>query len=116
MAPEVIFERTTVIALARVGVVRWKALGTPVLSAAGRCVVVQVAAHGRCVLVCAVRSTPALTMEIEPHTGTFKSSESMITVRNNLISSQFYLRNYDKEQNRVIKKFLNTQHWDSYNN
>ena len=51
MAPEVIFERTTVIALARVGVVRWKALGTPVLSAAGRCVVVQVAAHGRCVLV-----------------------------------------------------------------
>ena len=26
------------------------------------------------------------------------------------------LRNYNKEQNRVIKKFLNTQHWDSYNN
>jgi hypothetical protein len=57
-----------------------------------------------------------LTMEIEPHTGTFKFLESMITVKDNVISSQFYLRNYNKEQNRVIKKFLNTQHWDSYNN
>ena len=66
MAPEVIFERTTVIALARVGVVRWKALGTPVLSAAGRCVVVQVAAHGRCVLVCAVRTTPSSTKTYLP--------------------------------------------------
>ena len=40
----------------------------------------------------------------------------MITVKDTAISSQFYLRNYNKEQNRVIKKFLNTQHWDSYNN
>jgi hypothetical protein len=40
----------------------------------------------------------------------------MITVKDNVFSSQFYLRNNNKEQNRVIKKFLNTQHWDSYNN
>ena len=50
----------------RFSVVRWKALGTPVLSAAGRCVVVQVAAHGRCVLVCAVRSTPSSTKTYLP--------------------------------------------------
>ena len=55
-------------------------------------------------------------MEIEPHTATFKFLESMITVKDNVISSQFYLRNYNKKQNRVIKKFLNTQHLDSYNN
>ena len=57
-----------------------------------------------------------LTMEIEPHTGTFKFLESMITVKDNVISSQFYLRNYNRNQNRVTKNFLNTQHWDSYNN
>jgi hypothetical protein len=41
-----------------------------------------------------------LTMEIEPHTGTFKFLESMITVKDRVISSQFYLRNYNKERNR----------------
>ena len=55
-------------------------------------------------------------MEIEPHTGTFKFLESMITVKDNVISSQFYLRNYNRNQNRVTKNFLNIQHWDAYNN
>jgi hypothetical protein len=56
------------------------------------------------------------TMEIEPHTGTFKFLESIIAVKDDVISSQFDLRNYNKEQNRVIKKFLNTQHWGRFNN
>jgi hypothetical protein len=44
-------------------------------------------------------------MKIEPP-GTFKFLESMMTVKDHAISSQvssqFYLRNYNKEQNRVI--------------
>ena len=57
-----------------------------------------------------------LTMEIEPHTGTFKFLESMITVANNKISSQFFLKNYDKTQRRIVKRILNTQHWNSFTN
>ena len=57
-----------------------------------------------------------LTMEIEPHTGTFKFLEAAVSVNNNRISSQFFLKNYKKTQNRMVKLFLNTHHWDSYNN
>jgi hypothetical protein len=53
-----------------------------------------------------------LTMEIEPH----KLLESMITVKENHISSQFYLRNYDRKRRRIMGLFLNTQHWDSCTN
>jgi hypothetical protein len=55
-------------------------------------------------------------MEIEPHDGTFKFLESMITVKENHISRQFYLRNYDRKQRQIMGLFLNTQHWDSYTN
>ena len=55
-------------------------------------------------------------MEIEPHTGTFKFLESMITVKDNVSSCQFYLRNYNRNQNWDTKNFLNTQHWGSYSN
>ena len=58
----------------------------------------------------------SLTMEIEPHVGTFKFLESAITLSNNKISAQFFLKNYEKTQNRMVSLFLNTQHWDSYNN
>jgi hypothetical protein len=55
-------------------------------------------------------------MEIEPHDGTFKFLESMITVKENHISCQFYLRNYDRKQRQIMGLFLNTQHLDSYTN
>ena len=53
-------------------------------------------------------------MEIEPHVGTFKFLESAITLSSNKISAQFFLKNYEKTQNRMVSLFLNTQHWDSY--
>jgi len=55
-------------------------------------------------------------MEIEPHQGVFKFLESVVSVKKNKISCQFYLRNYDKLQNRMITRFLNTKHWDSFGN
>ena len=57
-----------------------------------------------------------LTMEIEPHSGTFKFLESTIQIRPTRTVSQFYLKNYDSAQRAVVRKFLHTQHWDSFNN
>ena len=53
---------------------------------------------------------------IEPHSGTFKFLESTIQIRPTRTVSQFYLKNYDSAQRAVVRKFLHTQHWDSFNN
>jgi hypothetical protein len=52
--------------------------------------------------------TTKLTMDIEPHDGTFKFLGSVITAKENRISSQFYVRNYDRKQRQIIGLFLNT--------
>ena len=53
-----------------------------------------------------------LTMETEPHTGTFKFLESMITVKDKpmqFLASAISAITIGTNQNRVTKNFLNTQ-------